>query len=367
MPKPTYRFSFRFPFFIKKYNTGLVDDPRTQAEQEADFAHEERLPAGAVMPEDPFGNQKITSSPFYLENQWYVGSCVPHGVGLGLCIERKLQLNEYVRISQLFAYRFRLNYPDSGAWLQGMFDIYKAKGACLYATLPTKVNMSEADATNIVITPNMLNEGLIYAGLEYWTIKNYGNIETLAEIAQKGHGVPLVFYATYAEWSQEYPQIYDSKLDPFGAEVRHCVCILPKSGFIENGIRYVAVQDSAWFANRQLRYLSEDFIKARLYGAGYWDKVNVLGGGAHPHHTFAVTLGVGSTNVSEVTAMQLLLIAENLLPTDCATGYFGGRTLAAVHAFQSKYADEILVPQGLTKPTDLFGPACIKKANLLCK
>lgn len=367
MPKPTYRFVPRFPFFVKTYNTGLVNDPRSDAEKASDFAHEERLMSTTAVPADPFGNAKIVQSPFFLENQWYVGSCVPHGVGLALCIERNFDYGEYVRLAQLFPYRLRYNYPQAGCWMQDIYDVYKKNGAPLYATLPTKVGMTEADATALVITDNMRNEGLIYAGLEYWTLNTgFNDIVQLATIAKANHGVSIIFYATYDEWSKTYPTIDNPKLDPNTAEVRHCVTVLPNSGFIENGVKYVAIQDSAWFAGLQLRYLSEAFIKARVYGAAYWDKVSQLGGGAYPKHTFTKSLSVGMSG-PEVVALQLLLIAEHMLPSDCATGYFGGRTLAGLHAFQTKYAADILLPQGLSTPTDLFGPGSIKKANTLCK
>lgn len=352
-----------YPFIHYVVDTGLRPDPRPEAEQALDFAHEERVFGTAT---SPYGPDEIGKSPYFYENQWYVGSCVPHGVGLGLGIERKADTGEYVRISQLFAYRQRPGYPYAGTYLQAMFDAYKKNGAPLFSTLPTLPGMQEADATAIKLTTQQYNEAAIYKGLEYYTIKNYNDIDTLATVAAQGHGVPIILFATEDEWSQTYPRIFVPDLTWMEAYVRHCVCILPNSGFMLQGKKYVAVQDSAWFGGITLRYLPEDFIQARVVGAGYWDTVATFAGGPYPKHTFTRSLSLGATG-PEVVALQKLLIAEKLLPPDLASGTFAGRTLAGLHAFQNKHASEILVPLNLDKPTDTFGSMSIAVANKLCQ
>ena len=47
------------------------------------------------------------------------------------------------------------------------------------------------------------------------------------------------------------------------------------------------------------------------------------------------------------------------------TSFFGTRTLAAVRAFQGRYAAEILAPVGLTAPTGFWGPSTRAQANAL--
>lgn len=347
------------------YHTGVVDDPRTPAEKALDWNHEERQLAGtiAAAADDHFSNPKPSSSSFPDEDQQGVGSCVPHGVGGGLAAERKLDVGTYARLSWTFAYRLRSNFPAVGCYLQNVFDIYKNIGAPLFTTLPDPATEDQAAA--IAITPQMRTEAAIYKGKNYFTLAAPNDIVQLAGLAALGHAVPILIYATYTEWAQRYPQIYNPNLNPGAAEVRHCIKILPNSGFTENGIRYIAIQDSAHFGNMTLRYLSEQFITARVYGAGYWDTVGVLGSGPRPKHTFTKYLKPGSRGI-EVTQLQLLLISEGLLPTDSATGYFGGLTLAGVHAFQNKYAAEILTPLGLTAPTDFFGSQSMAEANVLC-
>ncbi len=340
--------------------TGVNPDTRFDSEKNKDYDHAERAVA---LPVDPFINLKTVSSGYYYENQNGTSSCVPHAVGLALAIERKTTLGDYERVAQMFPYRLRSNYPKEGSALQEIFEIYRTKGAPLYTTMPTP--FTEVQANNMAIPFQAYVEAAIFKGFEYWTVKkNFNDIATLAAIAEQGHGVAILIYATYDEWAQAYPQIQQPNLTIAKAEVTHCVCILPKSGFWENGKRYVAIQDSAWFGDYKIRYLSEDFITARTFAAGYWDKVVALGSGTKPQHHFAAILRYGDTG-PEVLAMQQLFISEGLLPSDCATGLFAGRTLAALHAFQTRYAADILIPNQLFRPTDVFGRSCIDKANAL--
>lgn len=349
--------------FVRKeeFYTGVNPDPRSQAEKDADFAHEERLMLATGT--DPFGNKAIYTSPYTSENQMQASSCVPHGVGLGYNIERKNDLGTYTRTAYSFIYRLRTGYPAAGSWLQDMFEKWRVNGAPLFTTLPDP--KTEAQANAMVLTPQMKLEAEIYKGKQYFMVKKNLNIDTIATIANLGHAVPILFYSTYDEWARQYPIIIENNLEPMLAEVRHCVTVLPFSGYIEDGKKYVTIQDSSWFGNRYVRQVSEDFLNARIYDAGYWDEVAPLGSGPRPKHVFTKVLKVG-TQSEEVRQMQLLFISLGLLPNDCATGYFGGRSLAGLHAFQNMFASDILVPQSLDMPTDAFGSMCIAKANKLC-
>ncbi len=278
-----------------------------------------------------------------------------------------MDAKEYARLAWLFNYRLRPNYPTAGAWPQGQFDLYRKLGAPLFNVLPDKPGMTEADATAIQITDQMYNEAAPYKGNEYFQFETPNDIDKIAAVAEFGHGVPIIFYSRYDEWAREYPVIIDPTLQNRADNpVRHCVCVLPNSSFVENGTRYVTVQDSALFAGLSLRHVSEDFIKARVFGGGYWDSVQLLGGGSYPTHVFTKAIKYGDTG-PEVLAMQQLFVAERVLPADCLTGNFRGRTLAALHAFQNKHAADILVPLKLTAPTDTFGSMSIKVANILCR
>ncbi len=342
------------------YRTGVNPDTRFDSEKQFDFAHEERVTALST---NPFTNPQLSESPYPYENQRSTSSCVPHAVGLALAIERKNDVGDYVRLAPMFPYRLRSNYPSEGSAPQEMFDIYRKQGAPLYDTMPTPI--TEQWANNIAIPLEAYTEAAIFKGLEYWTLKSmYNDIGTLAGIAEQGHAVTILIYATYPEWAQEYPQIIVPGLRKQDATVVHCVTILPNSGFMKDGKKYCSVQDSAWFGGFKLRHLSEDFIKARVFASGYWDKVVPLGSGPKPQHHFAAILKYGDTG-PEVLAMQQLFVSEGLLANDNMSGNFYGKTLAALHAFQTKYANDILIPNQLSRPTDIFGRSCIDKANQL--
>jgi hypothetical protein len=338
--------------------TGVVEDPRTPAEKALDHLHEEFVATAPVS--DPFGNSQILTSPYPDEDQHYVGSCVPHGIGKALAIKRG---TPYTRLSWTFAYRLRSNFPNSGSYPQNIFDVYRKNGAPLFTTLPDPFTESQAAAA--IIAPQGLQEAAIFKGLAYKQFITPNDIATLAGIAQGGTGVPITIFASYNEWATLYPTVLTPTLKIQDAEINHNICILPHSGFILNGKRYVSIADSAHFANLTLRHVSEDFIAQRVLQAGYWTDVAVMGGGAYPRHMFTKMLTVGTTG-PEVAWLQKLLIAENFLPSDCASGYFGGMTLGALHAFQNKHAVEILVPLHLDAPTDTFGSASISIANKLC-
>lgn len=220
--------------------TGLIPDPRISAAKRLDYLHEERsLPA---LDADPFAS----SSPFILslpkENQWSTSSCVPHAVDLALAIERKLDGAGYVRLAQLFTYRLRSNYPDEGCYLQDVFGLGRHYGAPLFTSLPTATNESEGAANAVIPTARLYQEAEIYKGKEYYTLETPNDIEELAAIGARGHGIPILIFATWAEWAQEYPQVvfpYLKQGDEW-ALIRHCICVLPQSGFTKDGVRYLA-------------------------------------------------------------------------------------------------------------------------------
>lgn len=344
-----------------QFFTGVLPDNRSASEKAKDYLSEEMMPPSVP---DPFSNAQLTISPFPYLNQLGTSSCVAHAVTLALAIERKADVNNFSILSAMFPYRLRSNYAQAGSAPQNIFQILKKTGSPLSDSLPTP--QFEFQANNLALTDQMYTEASIYKGLDYYTLGVPNSILTIARIAMQGHGVPITLFATEEEYSIQYPTIINPKLTYYQAEIQHEVCVLPYSGFIKDGVKYVAIQDSAWFGGWKLRYLSEAFIKARVYGAGYWDTVQILATGKYPKHVFTYPLRLGDNN-DEVKLLQQMLIAEGLLPATLATGLFGGKTLAAVRAFQSKYASDILIPAGLTAPTGFFGELSIKKANVLCQ
>lgn len=79
-------------------------------------------------------------------------------------------------------------------------------------------------------------------------------------------------------------------------------------------------------------------------------------------YTFTRALKLGMSG-SDVVALQHALRIDGEFTYPTLTGYFGPVTLAAVKAFQEKYASEILSPVGLTQPTGFVGTMTLKKLN----
>jgi hypothetical protein len=339
----------------------VTEDTRSLEKKQQDYAHEEReLPPCSS---DPFGNNQINDSQYIYEDQKGTSSCVAHGVGLGLQIERHNDTGQYILVSKILPYRLRSNFPGPGSFPVEIAGIYAKYGSPLKTTLPTPD--TENEANSVKITNQMYTEGDIFKGKEYYTVQQMNDIDTLAQIAQSGHGVPICLFATYDEWKVAWPTVKNENLKIQDAVVRHEVCILPNSGFMKDGNKYLTIQDSAWFGGLKIRHLPEKFIANRIYNALYWDTVTLLGTGERPKYTFTKVLRYG-TRSTEVKMMQKLLISEGFLPSDCATGFFAGRTLAGVRSFQNKYAENILKPLGLDEPTNIWGSMCIAQANKLC-
>ncbi len=351
--------------FLHRYNTGVVDDERDSIEKEKDYLHEET--AGTPPPQDPFSNKILTESSYPIENQYRTSACVAYATCLAKSATRQQSTDKFQRLSPLFVYRHRRNFPGEGSSMPDIFGIMKKYGAPLFETVPTPFGASEVKANTVDITSLDYTEAEIFGddGDEYYTFGNPKDFEEIARVAQSGFAVAVLIYATYDEWAHDVVEIKTSTLPKRTAPIRHAVVVLPKSGHWRNGKRYLTIQDSSHFGRKYLRHVPEDFMKARCYYAMYWKGVSFIGSGERPDYTFTKVLRFGMRG-NEVIMAQKLLIAEGLLPSDCATGYYGGRTLSAVRAFQSKYADDILTPIGLSEPTNTWGSQCIAKANKLC-
>lgn len=341
---------FLSTFFQEKQPTGVIRDSRDVYEKQKDYLHEERATSSVA---DVFRNKKIVDSPYFYENQNYTQSCVAHALTLAALIELSSP-----RLSKMFTYRRRANYPTEGMWPQGAAQDIHTSGSCLYDTLPT--TDTEIEANDLMIHKEYNAEAEKFSGLNYFSFKDPTDFEGIANIAQHGKGVAILIYGTEDEWAHLYPKVIGPT--PFlTAPIRHCVCVLPNSSFTENGKRYVTVQDSAWFGGFKLRHVSEDFIKARCYGAVYFTKPDTSKIGK-PLHWFGLSMSFGDVN-TDVAWLQRVLNYEGLIEADCITGNFFGRTLAAVKALQLKYSMEILSPVGLTVPTGRVGTSTLAWLN----
>lgn len=358
-------FNYILRFFTKKIDTGVRPDNRHFEDKKKDFLHEE-IVADATMAVYRTKQEVLPITTKYpKENQYTTLSCVAHGDTLALGIDNEIEGNGYVRLSKAAYYRLRSNYPGGGMNGDDSGQIGTKFAAPLFEVLPTPV--SEERINQVVVTSEMIEKAKPYRAKNYVRISECRDIDILASVASQGKGVPIMIYATEKEWSQEYPKIL-SNISPGSAPIRHEVCILPNANFIENGVKYVTIQDSAHFGGLTIRYLSEDFIKQRVFYAKYFLNLENTPAPVEkekPKHKFTQQLKFGMKN-DEVLWLQKCLQYDGLFPSNVTpTGLFAGITLKAVKDFQNKYASEILAPLGLFSPTGIVGNATNAKLNRL--
>ncbi len=349
-------FNFIKNLFATKYYTGVAEDFRFESERQKDWLHEE-IASGPIF---SVWGKKEDAKKYPLENQFATESCVAHAGTLAMGIDNELEGGGFVRLSKVLPYRLRVNYPSGGMILSDMGKLARDYGSCPFDELPTP--SEEYQINQKTISQANKDHAAPYKAKNFVQIQNCNDIDVLNSVASQGKGVVLLIYATRNEWAREYPTTSDNISLP-NAPIRHGVCILPHSGFIENGVKYVCIQDSVAEWGRQYRYLSEDFINKRSYGAMYFINLQNQIIDTKPKHIFTTRMRYGDNN-QEVEWLQKCLTYEGLFIGN-PTGYFGGITLKAVNDFQNKYAADILIPNGLTQPTGIVGEATLKKLNQL--
>ena len=83
---------------------------------------------------------------------------------------------------------------------------------------------------------------------------------------------------------------------------------------------------------------------------------------------FENNLSVGMENDDVKCLQQLLgILGAEIYPENLDTGYFGRLTKSAVIRFQDKFADEVLLPWGISQGTGFVGKTTRAKLNALCE
>lgn len=315
-------------------SNGALFDSRTSVQREKDYSVHE-LPAAAAIV--TFQNPKPTSLSATVFNQWYVGSCVPHGFYTQLEYEGLLPPGG---MSQLRVYRKRANYPQAGSIGVDVYDKIRA-GQSINADFPTPDGFTEAQATAMqLIVGDKLIKDFNY--FQYVDAQGKLTPELVPPDIAAGKAVAIFIYATEGEWAQQYVEVKTQNLDPNTAYVRHCICIIPKGDFTENGKQWLAVHDSAKFAGIHLRYITYDFLLKRAYFASkVYPKASVPVPTPPPAPSKKPTAvcQYGDSG-APVTALQAFLAAEGKLDKKYITGYYGAITAKAVLWWQLEHWDK---------------------------
>lgn len=305
----------------KIVSQAALPDTRPPELKEKDYKAAEVAGAAAVA---PFQNERIKKLTATIFNQWYVGSCVPHGFYTQL--EYEGIVSKSFNPSQLRAYRKRVNYPSEGSNGVDMYDKIKAGQSNDFPT-PEKFREAEATAMPLIAGTKLLED---FKYFQYWKNGVIDHEQVVRDVAI-GKAISIFFYATQDEWAREYVEIKEPDLHIGMAGVRHCVCLIPKGDFTKDGKQWLSVHDSAKFGNRHLRYISYDFLKERLYFAAKVYKASEI---PVPPAPPALGLPLEYCNFEEqntkVLALQKYLISKGFLEAQYATGYYGSLTAKAL-------------------------------------
>lgn len=336
----------------------LIDN-RPETKKRKDLVADEVITAGAEAVV-PFQNKRPTKIAITEYNQWYVGSCVPHAFWTQL--EYKGLVPKGMKPSQLRSYRKRFNYPGAGSNGVDMYDQIRSGQSFDFPT-PEKFREAMASAMPYVKGDLVIPDFNYFQYIDPVT-RQIQHMKVAEDVAI-GEPVAIFIWATDDEWSEQYVEIKTPNY-PLDAdsEVRHAVCFIPKGDFTYKGKQWIAVQDSAKFGGRGLRYVSFDFFKKRSYFAA---KVVVKGTAPVPPPA-PIVIGkpivpceIGDKGEA-VKALQKMLIDDGKLAPEYLTGNYGALTAKAVLWWQLEHWDKFTVniPQLLEWAGEYWGNQSIK-------
>lgn len=346
-------------------NLGVNADPRTPAQKEFDYKHEEIFTSAvpSFLPNYAAASKYVGVFP--TSDQLGTSSCVAHGKALVTSIFDWQQQGAgaaFRQLAPMFLYRNRVNYPSEGM-IPSSADMQTIHtGLPPYADLPTPA--TEAQANALVIDASTTNAAKEFAAGKWVSFTDPTDVDQMGYVSnQLGLAQNILIYATITEWSAPVVEVLVPGLsqDDPRAEVRHCVTILPQSAYMgPDGKRYVVIQDSANFGGIYFRSVREDFLEQRVYQADY---LIAMGTGPHttkPSHQWGIDLNVGASGPDVAmlqTALQYLGYLPNVVNGTpfLPTGVYAGMTKNAVLKLQNEYASEILAPSGLTVGTGYCG------------
>mgnify|MGYP001597903720 FL=1 len=352
------------------FQTGAGLDFRTEDQKAKDYDPREAFASATPLDWREKTIEEVEAEIFATSiNQWSTLRCVTEYAGIAMEMAEFLETGKRIIFSRRDIYVRRYNRPAGGMAMFDLFNLMR-EGACLEEQLASTQKTEKAINEPVVVTDAMIQARKTYASGSSFTWTTWG-IDDLARMIDTKVPVCLFWYfdnTSYDEWWNKAPKVVKKNLDLFAEETgRHQATGV--SYLLVNGVKHIAVMDSAGQGTglgkqKNIRFVSEAFIKARNYGAGFAiDKKN-LDYKPDPKFTYNFTknLKLGSTG-KDVEALQKILVLEKCLVLKTPTQYFGGMTQAGVTKLQEKYFDEILKPVGLKKGTGMFYESSRKFIN----
>lgn len=327
---------------ITKNYMGIIEDPRSEFEKNKDWQHEELF---ASAPEVKWEERE--PKKFKIFNQNGNSSCVANGTAKLLGIDEVFEGREFVDLSRRDIYIRRANKSD-GMYLPNALEIATKHGATLESLVPSELKHEAEMNVWEGITSETDKIAEKYKAKGYLALPI--NIDSIASITSQGKGVLLGFRFDIDEWLT-FPEVVKNATMDIGHGVAGVDNILI------NGKKYLVIDDSWGFEYGKggQRFISEEFLKARCFYAGY--TLNLINGGTvRPKHTFTHWMRRGDKN-QEIVWLQDCLKHQGFFPTnDTSTGYYGAITQSCVKKFQDKYL-------GYNNGGVQVGPATLKALN----
>lgn len=339
---------------IKKIPTGFTEDPRPKVKKNKDWKSENLFGSTIV----DWKEKTNWLSPYLIRNQDGSSQCMAYSGAKGLGINEFFENGIFVNLSPTFIYNKRSNrYYSSGRegmWMQDLLDIMVKYGSPKDEWFPCD-GLSESHINNAPEpSQSVVLEALKYRGSGY-SQPEIIDIDSVARAIDVSGWAVILIRCNIKEWTT-YPYI-DPAIKSKDWNVNHGI-IATDYGLI-NGKKYIQIEDS-WgssYGKNGLRWISEDFLKERLFGIGHvFDLKNIEL--FKPKYTFTKDLKKSILPNKDVVKLQEILVFEGLMSKGeigISWGYFGKKTFAAVIKLQEKYSDEILKPVGLTKGTGYVG------------
>lgn len=306
---------------------GIAEDTRTEDQKAMDFVHEELF---ASAPAPKWEEREPKKFPIF--NQDGSLACVAFATAKILGIDEVYEGREFVHLSPRDIYTKRSNKPAGGMWLPDALEIAHKHGATLESLVPSEERneATQNDTSDITPETDKIAERFKSAGFVSLPI----DIDAIADITTMGKGVLIGHRFDYSEYTDHPTVDVNSKLT-----CGHGVAGV--DNVLEKGKKFIVMDDS-WgpqHAKFGQRYLSAEWLKARVFYAGYtlnfeYKPVPVDN---KPHFTFTHFLKRGDRN-ADVVALQNILKYEGMYPTNTdSTGFYGPVTQRGVLLFQNKY------------------------------
>ena len=314
---------------------GVILDPRTADQKTKDWTHDEIATAQPVAWTEKPQN---TWRRFPIFNQDGSSACMANMTAKMLGIENKVETGNFIKLSPRDFYLRRQNAPQGGMWLQDVLSIATNFGATIDELLPSdgKNETQMNDASDRKPYKDQIAQ--VFKAGGYVIFKDPTDIDAIAGIISQGKAVGIVTHFNNAEWAYaSIPRVNPNLVPNEG----HGIAAVDYT--LYNGEKAIIIDDS-WglgYALNGQRILTESWIKARVYGAGYllqrpnnWQDFPDI-----PKHYFqpSTILKFEMMQNGEVIALQNILAYEGLFPKGLSTGNYGNITASGVLAFQNKY------------------------------